>query len=46
MLAVVVLIAASIRIVFWLLAPVWPYLVAALLAGVLIRLLWWYRERW
>jgi hypothetical protein len=46
MLAVIVAIAAGIRLIFWLLAPVWPYLLAALLVGALIRLLLWNRERW
>lgn len=45
-LAVIVLVAAGIRLVFWLLAPVWPYLLATLLFGVLVWIVWWYRERW
>ena len=45
-LAVIVAIAAGIRLVFWLLQPVWPYLLAALLAFTVVRLVWWYRGRW
>jgi hypothetical protein len=46
MLAVVVLIAAGIRLVFWLLAPVWPYLLAAPIVFTVVRLVSWYRGRW
>ena len=46
MLAVVVMIAAGIRLVFWLLAPVWPYLLAALIAFAAVRLYGWWRGRW
>ena len=46
MLAVLVAIAAGIRLIFWLLAPVWPYLMAALIAFAVIRLVSWYRGRW
>jgi hypothetical protein len=46
MLAVVVMIAAGIRLVFVLLAPVWPYLLAVLIAFAVFRLVSWYRGRW
>jgi len=46
MLAVVVMIAAGIRLVFWLLAPVWPYLLVALLVFAAVRLVGWYQGRW
>ncbi len=40
MLAVVVMVAAGIRLVFWLLAPVWPYLLAASIVFTVVRLVW------
>jgi hypothetical protein len=46
MLAMFVVIAAGIRLIFWLLMPVWPYLAAALAAFTAIRLVRWYRGRW
>lgn len=46
MLAVVVLVAVGIRLVFVLLAPVWPYLLAALIVFGVVRLVVWYRGRW
>jgi hypothetical protein len=45
-LAVAAMIAAGIRLIFWLLMPVWPYLVAALVVFTAIRLDRWYRGRW
>jgi len=45
-LVVVVMIAAGIRLIVWLLMPVWPYLAAALVAFTVIRLVGWYRGRW
>lgn len=45
-LAVIVLIAAGIRLTFELLEPVWPYLLAALVLLAVIRLSWWWRGRW
>lgn len=46
MLAVVVLVAAGIRVIYELLLPVAPYLLAVLVAFTVIRLLSWYRGRW
>jgi hypothetical protein len=46
MLAVLVAIAVSIRVIFELLAPVWPYLLAGVVAFTLLRLHGWYRDRW
>jgi hypothetical protein len=40
------MIAAGIRVIFWLLMPVWPYLAAAVIAFIAIRLVAWYRGRW
>ena len=45
-LAVVVMIAAGIRLIYWLLEPVWPYLLAAVIVFTVLRLVRWYRERW
>lgn len=45
-LAVIVLVAAGIRLAIALLEPVWPYLLAALLVFAFIRLAGWYRGRW
>ncbi len=46
MLAVLVAIAAGIRLIHWLLLPVWPYVVAVLIAFAVMRLASWYRGRW
>jgi hypothetical protein len=46
MLTVIVLVAVGIRLVFWLLAPVAPYLLAALIVFTAARLVRWYRGRW
>jgi hypothetical protein len=46
MLAVIVLVAAGIRLAIALLEPVWPYLLAALLVFTVLRLAAWYRGRW
>ena len=46
MLAVIVAVAAGIRLVFELLAPVWPYLLAGLIAFAIVRLVVWHRGRW
>ncbi len=46
MLAVVVMVAAGIRLVYELLAPVAPYLLAALILFAVVRLVGWYRGRW
>jgi len=46
MLAVIVLVAAGIRLVFWLLAPVWPYILTALIVFAAVRVVAWYRQRW
>jgi hypothetical protein len=44
--AVIVAIAAGIRLIFWLLAPVMPYLVVILFGLAASRLVRWYRNRW
>jgi hypothetical protein len=46
MLAVIVAIAAGIRLIFWLLAPVMPYLIAGLIGFAIFKLVDWYRNRW
>lgn len=46
MVAVIVLVAAGIRLIYWLLVPVAPYLVAALIVFAVVRLVGWYRGRW
>jgi hypothetical protein len=46
MLAVIVMVAAGIRLIYWLLVPVAPYLLAALIVFAVIRLVSWYRGRW
>lgn len=46
MLAVFVVVAAGLRLIYELLRPVWPYLLAALVVFTVLRLLRWYRERW
>lgn len=45
-LAVIVTVAVGIRIVFWLLAPVAPYLIAGPIVFTVLRLVRWYRGRW
>jgi hypothetical protein len=46
-LAVMVMIAAGIRFIYWLLAPVWPYLLAGLIVFGVFRLATWcWRDRW
>lgn len=45
-LAVIVMVAAGIRLIFWLLAPVAPYLIAGLIVFTIFRLARWYRGRW
>lgn len=42
----VVMVAAGIRLVYWLLEPVAPYLLAALIVFTVVRLVGWYRGRW
>jgi predicted PurR-regulated permease PerM len=46
MLAVIVMFAAGIRLIFELLEPVWPYLLAGLIAFAVFRVVKWHRERW
>jgi len=41
-----VLVAAGIRLIYVLLAPVVPYLLAGLVVFTLVRLVGWYRGRW
>jgi hypothetical protein len=45
-LAVIVAIAAGIRLIFELLAPVMPYLLVGLIVFTVFRLVSWYRGRW
>lgn len=45
-LAAIIAVAAGIRIVFWLLAPVWPYLLVAFVVWGLWRLRHWWINRW
>lgn len=45
-LAVIVAIAVGIRIVFWLLEPVWPYLLAVFVIWAVWRIRVWWRDRW
>jgi hypothetical protein len=45
-LVVLVMVAAGIRLIFWLLMPVWPYLAAALVIFTVIRLVRWHQGRW
>jgi uncharacterized membrane protein YdbT with pleckstrin-like domain len=45
-LAVIVLIAAGIRLTFELLDPVWPYLLAVLIGLAVIKASSWWRGRW
>jgi hypothetical protein len=45
-LAVIVLIAAGIRLTFELLEPVWPYLLGVLFGLAVARALSWWRGRW
>jgi hypothetical protein len=45
-LAVLIAIAAGIRIIYWLLLPVWPYLLTALIVFAVVRIAGWYRGRW
>ncbi len=45
-LAVIIAIAAGIRLVFELLEPVWPYLLVALIVFAAVRAVRWWRERW
>lgn len=46
MLTVIVAVAVGIRLIVWLLEPVLPYLLVALIVFTLIRLGRWYRGRW
>jgi len=45
-LAGIVAVAAAIRLTFWLLQPVMPLLLAAIVAFAVARLVGWYRRRW
>jgi hypothetical protein len=45
-LAAIIAIVAGIRIVFWLLAPVWPYLLVVFAVWGLWRLRVWWLDRW
>lgn len=46
MLAVVVAVVVGIRLIFELIRPVMPYLVAALVLFTVFQLVRWYRQRW
>ena len=45
-LAVIVAVAVGIRLIFELVEPVVPYLLAGLIAFAVFRLVSWYRGRW
>lgn len=45
-LAAIIAVAAGIRIVYWLLAPVWPYLLFVFVIWGLWRLRIWWLDRW
>ncbi|HEV2642456.1 MAG TPA: hypothetical protein VGT98_07105 [Candidatus Elarobacter sp.] len=45
-LAVIVLVAAGIRLTFELLTPVWPYLLVMLIGFAGFRIVSWWRGRW
>ncbi len=45
-LAVMVTIAAGIRLIYVLLAPVAPWLLAGLIVFAAVRIVTWYRDRW
>lgn len=42
----IIAIAAGIRLIFWLLEPIVPYLAAGLIVFTVFRLISWYRGRW
>ncbi len=46
MLAVIVAVAAGIRLTYWLLLPVMPYLLAGLIVFTVFKLVSWWRSRW
>lgn len=46
MLAVIVMIAAGIRIVYWLLLPTLRFLIVIMIAFAVVRVVGWYRGRW
>lgn len=46
MLAVMIAVAAGIRLIYWLLTPVMPYLIAGLILFTVFKLVSWYRGRW
>jgi hypothetical protein len=46
MLALLIVIAAAIRLIFLLLASIWPYLAAGLLVFAILRLALWGAHRW
>ena len=43
---VIALVAVGIRVIFWLLTPVAPYVLAALIVFTVVRLFRWYQGRW
>ena len=45
-LAGIVAVAAAIRLTFWLLEPVMPWLLAGVVVFAVVRLVGWYRGRW
>lgn len=46
MLALLIVVAAGIRLIFILLAPVWPYLLVVLVGVTVWRVAVWWRRRW
>jgi hypothetical protein len=46
LLVLIVLVAAGVRLIFELLTPIFPYLVAALIVFTIVRLSQWHRGRW
>ena len=46
MLAAIIAVVVGIRIFFWLLTPVWPYLLIGVVGFAVFRLAHWHRNRW
>ena len=45
-LMVIVTVAVGIRVIFWLVAPVFPFLLAGLVIFTVVRIIAWWRGRW
>lgn len=45
-LAAIIAVVVGIRIIFWLLRPIWPYLLIAVVGFAVFRLVHWHRNRW